>query len=211
MTDQDPTRCAAITKAGNRCKNPAQEGSLYCHIHQRYTPEETVTTAAPAPSAEEVELQTLVAELNQVATELHQAVPDYAPPPYSPQGMLSLLRSNVDRFAPEAVHNLQSALEGTTMEDFRDLETWKGMWFTLNYLVQLEASERTAGLRRRLSALPGVNTLADLKAMLADTPPEEFLKIDTWKGMWFIANYEMQQQAQSLRRRLFGGEEEDEA
>ncbi|NOZ71840.1 MAG: DUF4332 domain-containing protein [Chloroflexi bacterium] len=161
----------------------------------------------------QAELQALVAELNELAAELQAKVPSYTPPDFSLQGLKSLLKSNLDRFTPEmrlgAIKDLQEMLESTPPEEFLNPETWKGMWFTLNYLIQQEAGEVRDGLSARLSHVPGLSTLADLKETLADTPPEEFLKLDTWKGMWFILNYEMQNQAQSLKRRLLGDEKQD--
>ncbi|MCO6453144.1 MAG: hypothetical protein J5I90_20355 [Caldilineales bacterium] len=204
MTDTTP-KCAALTKSGSPCRNYAQHDSDYCHIHQGYQAD-----VAPAVSENDAELRALIAELNQLAAELQRAVPEYTPPPYTPSGMLGLLKTNAGRFTPEAVRSLQDTLEGTSIDDFRDIETWKGMWFTLNYLVQMEANERTVGLRQRLRRLPGVNTISDLQVMLADTPKEEFLKVDTWKGMWFIANYELQNQAQGMKKRLLGSDNEEE-
>jgi len=90
------------------------------------------------------------------------------------------------------------------IDDFKDIETWKGVWFTLNYLVKLEATERGHVLADRLSHLPGVSTLADLKEMLQDTPPEEFLNPETWKGMWFLVNYELRNTAGGMKRRFLG-------
>ncbi|NOX63884.1 MAG: helix-hairpin-helix domain-containing protein [Chloroflexi bacterium] len=158
--------------------------------------------------AERAELEALVAELNQLAANLHKIVPDYAPPPYTPSGMSDLLRNNLDRFTPERVKDLREILDGLTVDDFRDVETWKGMWFTLNYLVRLEANERTKGLRARLGELPGVSTLQDLREMLADTPRQEFLNPQTWKGALFVAKYEAENLAQGVKRRVFGEGEE---
>jgi len=196
---------------GSQCKNSAQAGSDYCYAHRNYAatamPTAQPENVAPAPgtgAVDQTELESLLAELYEVTAELNQLAPDYSPPPYSSQGMLDLLRGNLDRFTPETVKDIQSSLEGASLDDFKDIETWKGMWFTLNYLVHLEASERVSGLAQRLSGLPGVSTVSDLKDMLADTPPEEFLKVDTWKGIWFIANYELRHQAQSVKLRLRG-------
>ncbi len=210
MTEEHQ-RCLALTKAGSQCKNNVQADSDYCHVHQNYGREnapkveaEVETQTQAVVVSNQLELQSLLVELNELTRELNKLVPTYAPPDYSPQGMVDLLRGNLDRFTPETVRELQSSLEGTTLDDFRDIETWKGMWFTLNYLIKLEAAERAGNLAQRLSGLPGVSTITDLKEMLADTPPEEFLKFDTWKGIWFIANYEVQNQAQSLRVRFLG-------
>ncbi len=134
--------------------------------------------------------------------------PQFQPPPYTPQRMKNLLAENLDRFAPETVKSLQESLEGTTLEDFKDFETWKGVWFTINYLVKLEASERGHALAERLARLPGVSTLADLKEMLKDTPPEEFLNPETWKGVWFLVNYELKQVAGGVKARLLGESEQ---
>ena len=206
----ETSRCTALTKAGERCKNAAQQGSPYCYIHRNYQPAaEAAETPAPSTVAvDRAELEALVAELNELAQELKRISPEYAPPPYSATGMRHLLTENLERFTPDAVHNLQENLEGLTVEDFKDIETWKGMWFTLNYLIQLEASERKDSILRHLTRLPGVTTLADIRTMLADTPPEEFLKLDTWKGMWFIVNYELRNQAGELHRRVRGESEE---
>ena len=207
-------RCIAITKAGTQCRNTAQEGSDYCYIHRNYASQAAPaaeTTVSEAPTDTEDELKALVAELNALTAELQQLVPEYAPPPYTPQSMLDLLKENLDRFTPEALRGLQESLEGTTVEDLRDIETWKGLWFTLNYLVQLEASERKTSLMNRLAGLPGVSTVSDIRNMLADTPPDEFLKIDTWKGIWFIMNYELQNQARDIKTRVVGGDEDEDS
>lgn len=208
---EERKHCSAITKAGSQCKNVVQAGSDYCYVHRNYvaatTPAAEADDGTPAPetgAVDQAELKSLLAELNELTGELNKLVPDYSPPPYSSQGMIDLLQGNLNRFTPEAVKDIQASLDGTSLDDFKDIETWKGLWFTLNYLVQLEASERVSGLTQCLSGLPGISTLSDLKEMLADTPPGEFLKIDTWKGIWFIANYELRNQAQSIKLRLLG-------
>ncbi len=164
----------------------------------------------PPPSDTQTELQDLVKELNQLASELKQLAPQFQPPPYTPQRMKRLLTNNLDRFTPETVKSLQESLEGTTLDDFKDFETWKGVWFTLNYLAKLEATERSHRLLDRLARLPGIKTVADLKDMLKDTPPEEFLNPETWKGIWFVVNYELKHTAQDMKNRLMGSSDETE-
>ncbi len=217
--------CAATTKAGTPCKRPARPGSAYCATHAGWE-----TAAAPAeigaepatpslsppaavmPAADTTQaLRELAQELNALAAELQRLVPDYAAPPFSPQALRHLLQHALERLAPgqrlQVLSDLRASFEGTSLEDFKDLETWKGLWFTLNYLVTSEAGRRKDWLMARLQRLPGIGTVAGFKAMLADTPPEEFLKPETWKGLWFIAHYELQTQAAALKRRWLGGEE----
>lgn len=172
---------------------------------------EQARNLAPKTHPHQAELQALVAELNQFATDLQKLAPDFTVPAFSPARLRALLRQNVDRFATGTqlgmLRDLQTMLEETPPEEFLNLETWKGLWFTLNYLVQQEAGERRDQIGARLRGLPGLGAVADLREMLSGTPPEEFLKLETWKGMWFIANYELQQQAQSLKQRLLGADE----
>ncbi len=169
---------------------------------------------AAAESGSETEtqadLQDLVEELNDLAAELKRLEPHFEPPAYSPQRMKAVLTENLHRFTPEAVKSLQESLEGTSIEDFKDIETWKGVWFTLNYLIKLEASERSHALAERLAKLPGVSTLADLKEMLKETPPEEFLDPETWKGVWFLVNYEVRNLAGGLKKRVLRESDEEE-
>jgi hypothetical protein len=220
--------CAATTKAGTPCKRPARPGSAYCATHAgletapapSVSQEATVLEAAPAPTVppeaapsadETTALRELARELNELAAELQRLVPEYAAPPFSPQALRNLLHHALERLAPgqrlQVLADLRASFEGTSLEDFKDFETWKGLWFTLNYLVTSEASRRKDWLMERLQRLPGIGAAAGLKEMLADTPPEEFLKPETWKGLWFIAHYELQTQAAALKRRLLGGEE----
>ncbi len=173
-------------------------------------PEEQAEEAPQAEGELHAELQDLVEELNNLAAELKRLAPQFQPPPYTPQRMKTLLAENLDRFAPETVKGLQESLEGATLDDFKDFETWKGVWFTINYLIKLEASERGHALAERLAHLPGVSTLADLKEMLKDTPPEEFLNPETWKGAWFLINYELKHVASDLKNRLVGGATQEE-
>lgn len=173
-------------------------------------PEPAPTPESPAADEIQVELKDLVAELNELAVQLKQIEPHFQPPSYTPQRMKALLSDNLSRFTPETVKSLQESLEGASIEDFKDVETWKGMWFTLNYLIKLEAGERSSSLARRLAALPGVGALADLKEMLKDTPPEEFLNPETWKGFWFVINYELKNTASDLKKRLLHESDEEE-
>jgi uncharacterized protein YdhG (YjbR/CyaY superfamily) len=201
------SNCQATTKAGTQCKLPAQAGSAYCHVH--------LGTAAAEKNAA---LNELMAELNDLANELQQKV-SYAPPAYTRQGLLQLIRDNLHKFSPEErlglVKQLQEGLQGSSPKDFLDPDTWKGMWFLLNYTAQAEAEElRQKGLSAlpgadRLANLPGMTTLNDLRGMLEGSSPKDFLELDTWKGMWFILNYSLQAQAEDIKHRVLGEHESE--
>jgi hypothetical protein len=199
-------RCQATTKAGTSCKLPAQADSAYCHVHIK-----------EAAAAKNEILSELIAELNDLAGELQQKV-NYAPPAYTRQGLLQLIRDNLHKFSPEErlglVKQLQEGLQGSSPQDFLDPDTWKGMWFLLNYTAQSEAEElRQKGLSAlpgadRIAKLPGMATLNELRGMLEGSSPQDFLDVDTWKGMWFILNYSLQAQAEELKQRVLGDEDE---
>ncbi|MCP4168186.1 MAG: hypothetical protein GY759_20160 [Chloroflexi bacterium] len=160
------------------------------------------------------ELEAILADLNELTTDLQQLFSEKAPRPDLSQGVLSALSERTGRYTPETIRTLQEALqeimEGLTAEDMKDPETWKGIAYTLNYLAKAEASERSEGLLQRLAGLPGAETVIGLKEMLADTPPEEFLRFDTWKGIAFLISYELQNQAERARNRVVGSQTSDE-
>jgi hypothetical protein len=216
MMSEENQRCAAVTKAGARCKNPAQAGSDYCHVHRQLAKTAVVDggdTAAQAARLEEV--RQMVAELNQLAEEIQNRTPEYTPPPFTPQGLLRLLKENLHRFSPdvqlEIIRELQANLQDASAKDLLDPETWKGVWFILNYSLQNETASLRESLTNRLSSLPGVSAIAGLADMLKGSSPKDLLDLDTWKGMFFLVNYSVQHEAQALKERILGGgEDEDE-
>ncbi len=159
------------------------------------------------------ELEAILADLNALTTDLQQLFSEKAPRPYSSRRVLSAMSVRTGRYTPDLIRTLQETLqeimEGLTAEDMKDPETWKGIAYTLNYLATVEASERSEGPLQRLAGLPGAETIIGLKEMLADTPPEEFLRFDTWKGIAFLINYELQNQAQSAKNRVVGSHKPD--
>ncbi|GAB4154987.1 MAG: hypothetical protein Fur0021_22040 [Candidatus Promineifilaceae bacterium] len=208
MSDPSP-QCQAITRAGSQCKNTARAGSDYCHTHQYMV----AATSAQVPTPEQEEFRKLVEELNQVAADVQKLVDGYNPPPFTPQGMIALLKENLHRFTPEMrleiVRELQQSFEGASPRDLLDVDTWKGMWFLLNYSLQNQTEGLRESVRKQLGRLPGGSTLVDLQQMFEGASPKDLLDIDTWKGMWFLVNYSLQNQAQQVKRRLLGQEDEE--
>ncbi len=170
-------------------------------------------TSAQAPTPEQEEFRKLVEELNQVAADVQKLVDGYSPPPFTPQGMIALLKENLHRFTPEMrleiVRELQQSFEGASPRDLLDVDTWKGMWFLLNYSLQNQTEGLRESVRKQLGRLPGGSTLVDLQQMFEGASPKDLLDIDTWKGMWFLVNYSLQNQAQQVKRRLLGQEDEE--
>ncbi len=209
--------CQAITKAGQPCKNSARPDSAFCYVHRNQEVVQVEAEAEPAPAdragiSGRPEFRAVVAELNELADELRKLIPAYSAPPFSPEGLLRLLRDNIDRMTPEMrlglLRDLQSNLEGASPRDFFDPETWKGLWYLLNYSLQNEAVVIREKLAGRLANIPGASALADMQGMLQGASPRDLLVLETWKGMWYMLNYTVQSQVEEVRRRVRGEEAE---
>ena len=184
-------RCQATTKAGAPCRNVAQANSHYCYIHRAQ--EEPITAAAA---------------IDQIAAEIKQDAPAFQPPPFSPQALLTMVQENLKRITGEVhlpiVEELINNLKGTRPEDLVDPETWKGLWYILNYTAQAESKQALERLEKQIATLPGGQTMIDLKSNLEGTSPADLLDINTWKGAWVVINSAVWAQAEELQRNLAG-------
>jgi 1-acyl-sn-glycerol-3-phosphate acyltransferase len=89
----------------------------------------------------------LIEELDELAQRLQAINPEYTPPPFSPQGVIDLLKRNLDRFSPEMGQAIIVKLRSGVSEDLFDPDTWKGVWYMLNYSLE----HQTDLLKRRLT------------------------------------------------------------
>lgn len=227
MSDERP-QCAALTQAGAQCKNRARPGAAYCHVHRAYATADQAAVEIPviqadpsppqvaqkAPRGSKVSVAMLTGELNALARELQQAVPHYVPPAFAPDKLLTLLQENLDKFTPDAqkalLAELRANLEGTSPKEFLDPDTWKGMWYVLNYTAQAQTAAMREKLAECVMRLPGAALVNDLRSNLEGTSPKDFLDPDTWKGMFYIVSYTAQLQADELKRRLRGDQAQEE-
>lgn len=218
--------CTAVTKSGTPCKNKPLSGTDKCRIHTAKP--ETTTKPTDQPPAhdptpeQQAQFHHLVSQLNDIAQKLQSMAPSYTPPPFSAQELGRLLKENLHRFSPEVrldiLKQLQEGWPGPSAKDLLDIETWKGLWFILNYSVQTESQSVLGTVTGHLANLPGVGLLkslpgaslvTDLQGMLQGTTPKDFLDVDTWKGMWYIVNYSLQYEAGEMKKRLLGESEEE--
>ena len=77
---------------------------------------------------------------------LNEQLPD----PLKPDTLVGLFMGGIDRMTPEVAKEILASFEGATREDLLDPETWKGVWYMLNYSLQFQAEQ----LRNRLSGQP---------------------------------------------------------
>lgn len=171
-------------------------------------------------------------ELNTLADKLRAQVPNYSPPPFSPEELLRLLKENMHQFTPEmkldVLRDLQANLPNVpTTQEFLDPETWRGMWFILTYTVQNESKNLFQKTTEQIVRLPGVNfglstskklfgmmpgseLVVNLAGMLEGSSPKDFLDPETWKGMMYLVNHSLQYELSQLKTRVLGSEEEEE-
>jgi 1-acyl-sn-glycerol-3-phosphate acyltransferase len=89
----------------------------------------------------------LLLEMNSLVDRVRGVTPDYSPPTYSSRRMLDLIRKNLRNFSLEQQLSLLEKLRTSFREDLLDPDTWKGVWYMLNYSLD---SQRDF-LRRRIS------------------------------------------------------------
>lgn len=80
------------------------------------------------------------------ANQLRDKMNEQLPKPLQPDTMLNFVKTNIDRFTPDVAKGIMDSLQGATREDLMDPETWKGIWYMINYSVQFQAEQ----LKQRL-------------------------------------------------------------
>lgn len=152
MTDtREDTRCIAMTKANNQCKNSAVDGFEYCHIHlPAAVRSENGKLAEDATAGRELSDQELrerlIAELDNLIRRVQAIDPEYTPPPFSPQSMVNLIGKQSEKIPPRLRLRILKRLRSSINEDLMDIETWKGMWYMVNYTLEYQSDI----LKRRL-------------------------------------------------------------
>ncbi len=191
-------RCQALTRAGRQCKNRARNGLAYCHVHRHLAVREEAS-----PVDVEDRFREAVDIIDRLVDRLQEQTPGFVPPPFTPRALVKLLKKNIDRFPPgvqlQVLTLLRDSLKDPSAEDLLDLDAWKGMWYLLNYSLLSDARTLAGGIANRLSGLPGMTLMLDLRHGLAGTRPSDFMALDTWKGLWMMISYSLQEQVDRLR------------
>ena len=63
------------------------------------------------------------------------------PEPFKPDTVLGFMRSALERVTPDVAKGILETLENTNKEDLLDPDTWKGIWYMLNYSLQFQAEQ----------------------------------------------------------------------
>jgi 1-acyl-sn-glycerol-3-phosphate acyltransferase len=149
-------QCVATTKAGTRCKHNAIPGEDYCHIHRPITADRTATGSkrssvdgeSGTKDLTDGELrEQLMEELDSLITRVQAISPDYRPSAYASDGTNGSTYEETEGIDPDLQNRILSRLRGSINEDLLDAETWKGLWYMVNYTVEYQSDI----FKRRLS------------------------------------------------------------
>ena len=209
MTETRPP-CAATTAQGTPCKRYAKGDSPYCGIHQRVyapEPEPVIVEDADSEPAVDPSMQArLVEQVDFLIGRLEGITPDYVPPPFTPRGLLDMLNENADKIPSQLRLDMLKQLRQAASEDVFDIDTWKGMWFLLNYSLQSQTESVREQISRYLPQFQQLAALKKLRGLIGD----EGLDMDAVRGFLFMAQYTVQMQVDMVRRRFTGEYETDE-
>lgn len=81
----------------------------------------------------------LNAELDSLTERLQATTPGYSPPPFSARRMVTLISENLPRLPAELRLGIVEQLRSGIGKDIFDIDTWKGIWYILNYSLQSQA------------------------------------------------------------------------
>ncbi|KAA3662144.1 MAG: helix-turn-helix domain-containing protein [Chloroflexi bacterium] len=186
---------------------------------------EAVERADVDEGGEDGRLQDLVSELDGLLSELKTTLPESNQSPYSPLQLLTMIRENLMQLTPDVQSGILESFQDMTVEDLKDLETWKGMAYMLNYSARFQANQVKDKMNEQLPKPLKPDTLIgimkqsidrltpdlakDLYNNLQGTSKEDWMDPDTWKGMWYMINYSLQFQAEQLKQRVKGDSPEE--
>jgi 1-acyl-sn-glycerol-3-phosphate acyltransferase len=127
---------------------------------------------------EEQARRELKEELDRLIERLKNTAPDYTPPPFSPSRMIELIQENLNRCSPKIGLGILERLKATVSEDLFDIDTWKGIWYMVNYTLEYQ----TDTIRRRMTGEYETDEWGfDAEVLEALRPFVEFLYYRYWR------------------------------
>jgi len=100
-----------------------------------------------SPQSDEELRQQLIEELDELVIRLQVLTPEYTPPPFSLQRLMELMIESLGKVSPKAILVVLERLRSSIKDDLLDIDTWKGIWYVLNYSIEYQRDK----LKRRFS------------------------------------------------------------
>ncbi len=117
-------------------------------------------------------------ELDDLIERIRARQPDYTPPPFTPRALIDLIRENIARLPADFQLNILERLRETINEDLFDPDTWKGIWYMLNYTLEYQGDI----LKRRMTGEYETDEWGlDMEFLEAVRPFFEFLYYKYWR------------------------------
>ena len=182
-------QCAAITKAGTRCKNKALPGSDYCRVHQHLAQAPGEGPTAPAKPKRKRAARSAKTR-SRKGTGQAKASPQAGQPEESagPQPTpaqkeeFDQLLAELNRLAEE-LRRLQPDYSPPPFSPQAFLSLLKENIGRFTPSVQMDI-------------------LQELQRNLQGASPKDLIDPDTWKGLWVIMNCMVQAETSSMREKL---------
>ena len=81
----------------------------------------------------------LLAELDNLRQRLRALAPEYEPPRFSRQRLLSMVEEGLQRCPVDLQADLRDRVRDAIDEQWFDPDTWKGVWYMVNYTLKYNA------------------------------------------------------------------------
>ncbi len=181
---EERKQCAAITKAGARCKNKALLGSDYCRIHQHLAQAAAEAPASPAKPKRKRAARSAKGKGGAKASRKRtQPAKSAAPQPTPAQ------KEEFDQLLAEL---------NRLAEELRRLQPeYSPPPFTPQAFLSL--LKENIG---RFTPSVQMDILQELQRNLQGASPKDLIDPDTWKGLWVIMNCMVQAETSSMREKL---------
>jgi 1-acyl-sn-glycerol-3-phosphate acyltransferase len=91
--------------------------------------------------------QQLLAELDELVERVRAITPDYEPPPFSSRRVVDMIEGSLHKLPKDIQFGILDRVRRAIEENWFSMETWKGLWYMVNYTMQYNAGL----VKRRLS------------------------------------------------------------
>lgn len=75
------------------------------------------------------------------AGQAREKMNEHLPTPLKPDTWINFFKRNLDKVMPEMAKDITQNLQGATREDLMDPDTWKGVWYMLDYSLRFQAEQ----------------------------------------------------------------------
>lgn len=187
------------------------------------TPENESTP--PSENQKEARKKVLLAEVDDLVSELRAAIPDAGEEAYSPMLFLSYIKQSLSKLTPDVQLGVLESFDGMTREDMMDIDTWKGMAYMISYSARFQAGQVKDKMNETMPKPLQPDTTINFMRQTIDkfTPEianniletfqgaskEDLMDPDTWKGIWTMLTYSLQFQMNAVKDKIMeNGEDE---